>query len=289
MKSLPSLRRRGTRAPFAVILGTNEIASAVAVSLHRAGACVVLSHDPMPPVIRRKMAFHDCLYDEPATLGGVPARRADTGLEILSSLRTPQDVLVTELGVLDLIILPTIDVLIDARVQKYQVTPDLRPLARFTIGLGPGFDAGTNCDSAIETRPAKTGRIIRHGQTDAADGQSRRLGTVGAERFVYSSMPGRWHSAIEIGTRIYKNFPIGHLSGTPIGAPFDGIVRGVVRDGTEVPAGVKLLEVDPRGRQASFEGLDRRGCVIAASVMKAIAIHDAELEGQRRRLLTLVK
>jgi len=42
---------------LAVILGTDEIASAVAVNLYRSGYCVVLSHDPLPPVIRRKMAF----------------------------------------------------------------------------------------------------------------------------------------------------------------------------------------------------------------------------------------
>jgi hypothetical protein len=47
--------------PLAVVMGTNEIASAVAVSLIRAGIPTVLSHDPYPPVIRRGMSFHDAL------------------------------------------------------------------------------------------------------------------------------------------------------------------------------------------------------------------------------------
>ena len=60
----------GRHLSFAVILGTNEIASAVAVNLYRGGSSVVLSHDPLPPVIRRKMAFHDALFDDPVVIGG---------------------------------------------------------------------------------------------------------------------------------------------------------------------------------------------------------------------------
>ena len=275
--------------PFAVILGTNEIASAVAINLYRSGYFAVLSHDPLPPVIRRKMAFHDALFDDPVTIGGVAARRIDTGLEILSAFGSCRDVVITELGLLDLIVLRSIDILVDARMQKYQVTPDLRSLARFSIGLGPGFTAGENCDFAIETRPSKTGRILQQGATDTADGIARRLGGMGAERFVYSAAAGRWHTAIEIGTRIFKDFIVGRLGGEAVRAPFDGILRGVVRDGTEVPAGVKLLEIDPRGRKASWTGIDSRSRSIAAAVTKAAAIHNTKFSLHPRRVLTVVK
>ena len=39
---------------------------------------------------------------------------------------------------------------------------------------------------------------------------------------------------------------LGHLSGTPVLAPRDGLLRGIVRDGSEVPAGIKLLEITTR-------------------------------------------
>jgi len=289
MHSFPYSGRQRPTTPLAVILGTNEIASAVAVNLYRSGYFVVLSHDPLPPVIRRKMAFHDVLFDDPVTIAGVEAWRADNGLAILSRLGRSKDVIITDLGLLDLIVLRTLDILVDARMQKYQVTPDLRRLARFTIGLGPGFTAGTNCDSAIETRPSKAGRIIQQGSTDAADGISRRLGGSGAERFVYSPVPGRWHTPFEIGTRIFKDFIVGHLGGEVVRAPFDGMLRGVVRDGTEVPEGVKLLEVDPRGRKASWAGIDSRGKTIANAVTKAISIHTEAVTVQSRRALSLVK
>jgi hypothetical protein len=273
---------------LAVILGTNEIASAIAVLLRRRGYGVVLSHDPLPPVIRRKMAFHDALFDDAVSVAGVVAQRADTGLAIRASFGKAPGVIVTELGLLDLIVLRGLDILVDARMQKYLATPDLRRLARLTIGLGPGFCSSTNCDVAIETRPDKAGKIIQHGATEPPDGISPRLGDHWGERFVRSECSGRWKTAIEIGTRVFKDFVVGHLGPTPIRAPFDGILRGVVRDGTEVPVGVKLLEIDSRGRQANWTGIDSRGLLIANAVGEAISLHEirpAEKPGQMPHLV----
>lgn len=257
-------------ARLAVILGTNEIASAVAVHLHRAAYCVVLSHDPNPPVMRRKMAFHDALFGDAARVENLTAERVEGSLEIFKALRGPETILVTWLGLLDLLPVRAIDVLVDARMQKRAITPDLRGMTRLSIGLGPGFSTAANCDIAIETRPGKNGLIVLDGSTDEADGIARKLGNAGAERFVYSPFEGRWHTAIEIGTRVYKDFPIGHLSGIPVTAPSDGILRGVVRDGSDVQAGVKLLEVDPRGRFAQWTGIDERGQAIAQAALTAI-------------------
>jgi xanthine dehydrogenase accessory factor len=274
---------------FAVILGTNEIASAVAVLLRRGGYGVVLSHDPLPPVIRRKMAFHDALFDDAVSVAGVVAQRADTSFAIRASIGRVPGVIVTELGLLDLIVLRSLDILVDARMQKYLATPDLRRLARLTIGLGPGFCTGANCDVAIETQPDKAGLIIRHGATEPADGISRRLGNHAGERFIRSNVSGRWKTAIEIGTRVFKDFVVGHLGPTPIRAPFDGILRGVVRDGTEVPAGVKLLEIDSRGRRADWTGIDGRSQLIANAVSAAISVHATKPSERPRQTFHLVK
>jgi hypothetical protein len=278
---------------MAVILGTNEIASAIAVHLHHDRYGVVLSHDPAPPVIRRKMAFHDALFDDAVTVNDVAARRADTGIEIRSLLNTDDRVIITELGLLDLIVVRTIDLLIDARMQKYHTTPDLRPLARFTVGVGPGFCAGANCHAAVETRPGKVGRVLERGATDACDGVPRRLGGCYEERFVRAENAGRWHTAIEIGTRVFKDFVIGHLVGSlghePVRAPFDGILRGVVRDGTEVQSGVKLLEIDPRGRRACWSGIDPRSQLIANAVTKAMALRETAVPRQTATILQLLK
>lgn len=260
---------------FAVVLGTNEIATAVAVHLHRAHYSVALSHDPYPPVIRRKMAFHDVLFGEPLEIEGVAGERVDNGMQVFNR-RNPDRVLVTGLGLLDLLAVRSVDVLVDARMQKHQITPDLRRLARLTVGLGPGFSTSMNCDIAIETRPARIGIVVRDGWTDAADGTASPLGELGSERFLYSPTAGRWHTPVEIGTRVFRGFVLGHLSGVPMRAPRDGILRGIVRDGSEVPAGVKLLEIDPRGRDAQWTGIDQRGRAIAEATLNAIWSHTCQ-------------
>ena len=113
-------------------------------------------------------------------------------------------------------------------------------------------------NTAGESRKAHPSRFYRRVGRRGAPAR-RSLG--GALRACRG--PGRWHTAIDIGARVFKDYVIGYLGNLPVRAPFDGILRGVVRDGTEVPAGAKLLEVDARGRRANWTGIDGRGKVIA--------------------------
>ena len=264
-----------SQPPIALILGTNEIASAVAVNLSSIGYSIILSHDPFPPVVRRAMAFHDALFGDRAVVEGVEGERAETATEIATVLAKPNHVAVTQQHLTDLVAPFCITVLVDARMQKRRIAPDFRGIVDVTVGLGPHFAVGVNCDIAVETRPAKNGTVVRSGQTDLADGISRSLGGAGKERFVYSDCEGRWHTPVEIGVRVLKGFVVGHLDGRPVPAPIDGVLRGVVRDSTSVPAGVKLLEIDARrGSDARWTGSDERGRAIAEATVTAIRLRE---------------
>ena len=258
---------------FAVILGTNEIASAVGVYLHRAGWGVALSDDPYPPVIRRRMAFYDALFGDKASVDGVAGTYAERSMDVRAAIANAGEVAVTPRDLLDLLTIEKMDVLVDARMQKYRIKPDLRWLAGVSIGLGPGFEASVNCDFAIETHPSDTGALLRAGRTADPDRTPIPLGNTGSERFVYTKAEGRWHTAVEIGTRVFKDFVLGHLDGFPVRAPFDGLVRGIARDGLTIPAGVKLLEIDPRRRNANWIGIDQRGHAIGKATLAAIHAH----------------
>lgn len=261
---------------LAVVLGTNEIASAVAIRLTRDGYSVVMCHDAFPPVIRRAMSFHDALFDDPAEVGGVVGQRAESLLEIASVVSKRERVAVTPLSLTDLLAMRRLDAIIDARMQKHRITPDFRNLGGVTIGLGPKFSVGVNCDIAVETRPAHAGAVIEAGATDEPDGVSRELGGVGKDRFVYSDHAGIWRTPVEIGMWIPKGFMVGRHGDVGVHAPIDGFVRGVVRDATLAPVGVKLLEIDPRGRTACWTGTDERGRIIAEATFKAITLHKAQ-------------
>jgi hypothetical protein len=252
------------------MLGINEIASAVGVRLHEAGFAVLMSHDPNPPVIRRGMAFFDALYDDTVSIEGVSAVCVEDTTAARALLSHKNSVGVTRLPINELITIGEIDVLIDARMQKHATTPDLRHLASITVGLGPGFTVGENCDVAIETKPGQEGHTLERGQTLAADGVSRMLGGLGRERFVYSVCAGRWRTALDVGARIFKGFPLGVLGSSVVTSPLDGILRGIARDDVDVPANVKLVEIDPRGRKAQWTGIDSRGSTIAEATTCAI-------------------
>jgi len=260
----------GRSATFVVILGTNEIASAAAVRLSRDGYRVLMCHDPFPPVIRRGMAFYDVLFDDQVEIDGVPGRRAGTTLEIGEALASGASIAVTELQLSDVIPLRVPDILVDARIQKHRVTPDLRKTAGLSIGLGPNFTAGYNCDVAIETHPAHTGELLAEGATRSSDGVPRYLGGVGRERFVYAARSGVWRTPLDIGARVFKGFVMGRLDGLPVAAPMDGRLRGIARDAVFVPQSVKFIEIDPRGTSASWTGSDERGRTIAEATVTAI-------------------
>jgi hypothetical protein len=268
---------------FCVVLGTNEIASAVAARLAKARFAVVMSHDAFPPTIRRGMAFHDALYGDRARVDGVDGCRAETLLELAASAGRDKSVALTTMQMSDLLAIRPIDVLIDARMQKHRITPDYRHFVRLAIGLGPNFIVGENCDVAVETRPDLNGELIEAGGTKAPDGAARLLGGVGRERFVYTERAGVWRTPLDVGMRAFRGYVLGHLDGHPINAPMDGLLRGVARDGTWMPAGVKLLEVDSRGRRAQWTGVDARGRAIADAVFRAVKARVAEKRGVARQ------
>jgi xanthine dehydrogenase accessory factor len=258
------------RDRFAIVLGTNEIASAVAVRLAWEGFCVALSHDPFPPVIRRGMAFHDALYDDRTEVDGILGLRADSALELLDVFSKAKHVAVTTSQITDLITLRTPEAIVDARMQKHRVTPDLRGVARLAVGLGPNFRVGRNCDVAIETQPAQTGEMLESGETRESDGIARELGGIGKARFLYAPRDGLWRTPLDIGARIFKGVVLGHHEGVPLFAPIDGFLRGIARDGAHAPTNAKLIEIDPRGRAANWTGTDERGRAIAAAAAQAI-------------------
>jgi hypothetical protein len=96
------------------------------------------------------------------------------------------------------------------------------------------------------------------------------LGGIGRERFLYGEVAGHWRSALDVGMRIFRGYPLGRLGSELIVSRMDGVLRGIARDGVHVPAGVKLVEIDPRGRRAKWVGIDERGREIAEAMRKAV-------------------
>jgi len=123
-----------------LVLGVNDVASAVAWLLWSEGKKVVLGSEPMPTVTRRGMAFADAVFDGTAVLEGVRAQRVDT-VEAAEALLATRAAIPVFVGwvVEELVGVVRPDVLVDARMRKRVRPESLRGLAPLTIGLGPGF------------------------------------------------------------------------------------------------------------------------------------------------------
>jgi hypothetical protein len=257
---------------MAIVLGTGDIASAIAVSLFDLGWSLLLLRDPAVPVLRRGMAFDDALEDGSAELEGVKGMLAATPVDVWPLLRARQGVVLANLDTAVAAAacgcVPA--ALIDARMRKYASPADIRPLADRTIGIGPGFVAAGNVHAAIETLPGHEGGVVTHGATAVPTGKAVPLGGAGAERFVYAPLAGAWQPDVKLGSWLDVGCTIGTLGDTPVLAPIGGCVRGLVRMAPGgVARGSKLMEIDPR-RNAAWTGLPPRARRIAAGVAVAL-------------------
>jgi xanthine dehydrogenase accessory factor len=253
-----------------LIRGTNDVASAVAHRLFRAGYAVALVENAQPAATRRGMAFADAVYDGRAEVAGVEAVRVDDPACLPSLLadRRRIPLLVGEVG-------PTLAttpfaVLVDARMRKRAIPEPQRGLAPLTIGLGPNFVAGGNVDVAIETSWEDLGRVITEGPTLPLAGEPRPLGGSGRERYVYAPHAGTFRTARRIGEPVVAGETVGHIDATPLPAPLTGVLRGLTHDGAAVVAGTKVIEVDPRGRGGVVAGIGERPARIAEGVLRAV-------------------
>jgi hypothetical protein len=256
------------------VLGTGDIASAIARTLFKAGWGAVMLRDAAVPVLRRGMAFDDALEDGVAELDGVWGVRA-LEPETLPALARGREAVVlarSDLAVVAGSCRGVTSVLIDARVRKYAVPADLRLLAPCTIGIGPGFTAGENVDTAIETLPGQEGDLVMHGPTAAPTGRSVLLGDAREERFACAVMGGPWRPCVTLGTQVEAGALIGWLGKHEVRAPIDGCVRGMVRASPGgVARGSKLAEIDPRPG-APWTGVPPRAQRIASGVQRALAV-----------------
>ena len=62
---------------------------------------------------------------------------------------------------------------------------------------------------------------------------------------------------------------IGHVDYTPVRAPLDGVLRGLLRSGLKVTIGFKLGDVDPRGDASRCYRVSDKARAIGGGVLEA--------------------
>ena len=263
-----------TDTSLILIRGGGDLASGVALRLHRAGLRVAITELPQPLVVRRLVSFAEAVYSGEAVVEGVRARRADSpeeALEILAEEAIP--VLVDPQARAAEALRPA--VLVDGRMLKRP--PDIaRGSARLVIGLGPGFTAGVDCDAVVETnRGHRMGRVIWQGAAEADTGIPENVRGWVAERVLRAPADGRLEALAGICDRVRAGQKVAEVGGQPVLAPFDGVLRGLLHPGVDVRTGTKIGDVDPRGEAMYCTLVSDKSLAVGGGVLEAILSQDS--------------
>ncbi len=252
-----------------LIRGGGDLGSGIAFRLYRVGWNIVITEVSKPLVLRRTVSFANAIYERVVEVEGIRAKHIINPIEIHECLnqRTIPVVISPDSHIFENYV-P--DVVVDARLLKKEVDYALNKLPMI-IGLGPGFEVGKNCHAVIETnRGHYLGRVIWSGSAMKDTGTPGTVNDKGKERVLRAPISGIISSGLPIGTIVKKDEIIGLVDGTPISAPFDGCLRGLMHDGIEVQQGMKIGDLDPRPDNKLTQFISEKALAIAGGVLEAI-------------------
>ena len=252
------------------IKGAGEMASAIAWRLWMANVkCIFMMELPHPLAVRRGVSFCEAVHDGHKTIEGITALRTDATSDI------PR---VWEAGHIAVLVDPRweslktlrSDVSIDAIVAKQNLGTSIAE-APLVIGLGPGFVAGRDVHLVIETnRGHDLGRILTSGFAKPDTGVPGSLGGYSRERVLRAPVAGLFQGARFIGDAVVSGEAVGTVAEVEVRAEIDGVVRGLIRSGTEVSRGLKLGDIDPRGIRSYCGTISDKAAAISGSVLEAV-------------------
>jgi xanthine dehydrogenase accessory factor len=259
-------------SPFIVVKGAGEMASAVAWRLYMANLRRICMLDLDHPLcVRRQVSFCTALESGAAVVEGVRAAAASNwgGIQAAWEAQSIAVVRTTDWARIAAET-PERDVLIDAILAKRNLGTRKHD-AQLVIGLGPGFTAGEDCHLVIETnRGHDLGRIIASGSAETNTGIPGDIAGHTDERVLRAPAAGTFDSQRAIGELVRRHDIVGQVAGQPVTAGLDGMLRGLIRPGTTVTAGLKLGDIDPRGQRVYCHTISDKARAIAGAVLEAV-------------------
>jgi xanthine dehydrogenase accessory factor len=228
-----------------VIRSGGDLATGVIQKFFRAGFPVVILETPAPSAIRRSVALCEAVYDGYAQVEDVACRKVSRTDELDGCWQSGLiPLLVDPYGESIQVIRPA--AVIDAILAKRNLGMH-RGMADITIALGPGFCAGEDVDAVIETmRGHDLGRLIFKGHAAPNTGIPGDIGGKSAQRVIHASASGIVIHKKQIGDIVESGEALFSICGTEYRAQFRCLLRGLIREGTMVPQGMKVADIDPR-------------------------------------------
>lgn len=254
-----------------MIKGAGDLATGVAHRLHRCGFQVVMTETAQPTTVRCTAAYSRAVYEKTAVVEGVTARLAadaDAARQIIAA------------GEIAVLVDPAADsrkqlcpdALVDAILAKRNMGTALTD-APIVVGLGPGFIAGKDCHSVVETkRGHDLGRVLLQGSAAANTGIPGEISGYTTQRILRAPVEGLFDPLVTIGDLVHAGAVTATVDGVPVPAEISGVVRGLLPAGTPVHPGMKAGDVDPRGIVEYCSTISDKARAIAGGVLEAILL-----------------
>ena len=261
-----------------LIRGAGDLASGIALRLHHAHMKIVMTDLPRPSAIRRTVCFSQAILFGSMRVEDVTARRAESPEDALritaagdiAVLADPQAACIAALKP---------DAVVDAILAKRNLGTRITD-APCVVGVGPGFTAGTDCHAAVETmRGHYLGRVITDGSPLTNTNIPGLIGGFAGERVLRAPADGVFHQLLEIGAQVRAGDIAGEVEGVPMLCHIDGILRGILADGTPLIKGMKAGAVDPRGERKYCDTVSDKALAVGGGVLQAILQITGILEG----------
>lgn len=251
-----------------LIRGGGDLATGVAIRLLSSRLRVVITELSQPLAVRRTVSFAEAVYSGEISVEGFTARRVEDpadSLRILGILGKQQVPVLVDPGCTSAKILHPA-VIVDGRMTKRPPEP-IGYSPSLYIGLGPGFEAGINCQAVIETRRGHTlGRVYWQGGPDPDTGQPDG----DRSRVLRSPADGELETSLTIGDHIEAGQLIAEIAGVKVTASWRGILRGLLHPGLTVTRGLKIGDIDPREDPHLCQLVSDKALAIGGGVLEAI-------------------
>lgn len=249
--------------------GAGDIATGIALRLHRAGFQVVMADIAEPTCIRRTVAFSEAIRLGEARVEDATARLA-TDADAARAIAAAGDIAVVVDPSVQMVDALAPDAVVDAILAKRNLGTHMG-MAPVVVGVGPGFTAGEDCHAAVETKRGHyLGRAIYQGSPIANTGVPGVIAGVGADRVLRAPADGPFECVRAIGDTVSAGEVVGRVAGEPMLATIDGVLRGLIAPGVQVTRGMKSGDIDPRGERAFCDTVSDKASAVGGGVLEAI-------------------
>ncbi len=246
------------------------MATGTAVRLYRSGfRKIVMTEVERPLAVRRLVSFCEAVYDGLCQVENVTAVRLDDISSLSRAWGNDQIAVIVDPQMASKEVIKP-DVLIDAALAKKNLGTSILD-ASLVVALGPGFFAGKDAHSVVETnRGHNLGRLILEGAADPDTGIPGSIQGETIRRVIRAPENGIFQPLVDIGTMVEAEQTVGQVGASHVKVELSGVLRGLIRPNTPVTRGLKIGDVDPRGNPDYCSTISEKARAIGGAVLEAI-------------------